>query len=104
MVRGALQRTVPVPRCDVGSQWRWHRVGGIGMGAWLCVMLQPHRMPHFPVTFSPVFTLSTIRAQFDDRQRMKGLPTSEEMEQAEIIRKFKEQYPEYAGATTGPRM
>jgi len=79
-------------------------VGGIGVGARLSVMLQPHWMPPVPVTFSPVLTLCTICAQFDDRQRMKGLPTSEEMEQAEIIRKFKEQYPEYAGATTGPRM
>jgi hypothetical protein len=30
---------------------------------------------------------------------MKGLPTTQEMEQAEMIRKFKEQHPEFAGAS-----
>ena len=39
--------------------------------------------------------------QFDDQQRAKGLPTSQEIEQAEMIRKFKEQFPQYADGAMG---
>ncbi len=40
----------------------------------------------------------TEKLMFDDRQRKLGLPTSQEMEQADLIKKFKEMHPEYAHA------